>query len=122
MEPARVLKAAQRVFAASGSGTYPWNGPLGERPVADSEKMAALGGECATVTFDSAGRIVTVCGTFKGFLVKLLDPKSLDTLAEYAARAAQWTRRAASRRARDGHLPQYARVLTGLKLPGPKLS
>ncbi|MDI3424026.1 hypothetical protein, partial [Streptomyces luteolus] len=69
---------------AAGSGTYPWDGPLGERPVADSEKMAALGGECATVTFDSAGRIVTVCGTFKGFLVKLLDPKSLDTLAEYA--------------------------------------
>ncbi|MDI3406241.1 hypothetical protein [Streptomyces cavernicola] len=69
---------------AAGSGTYPWNGPLGERPVVDSEKMAALGGECATVTFDSAGRIVTVCGTFKGFLVKLLDPESLDTLAEYA--------------------------------------
>ncbi|NBE52564.1 hypothetical protein [Streptomyces boluensis] len=67
----------------AGSGTYPWSGPLGDRPAVDSEKMAALGGECATVTFDSAGRIVTVCGTFKGFLVKLLDPKSLDTLAEY---------------------------------------
>ncbi|WP_327351643.1 hypothetical protein [Streptomyces sp. NBC_01304] len=68
---------------AAGSGTYPWSGPLGDRPAVDSEKMAALGGECATVTFDSAGRIVTVCGTFEGFLVKLLDPRSLDTLAEY---------------------------------------
>ncbi|MEU7581136.1 hypothetical protein AB0B50_26440 [Streptomyces sp. NPDC041068] len=68
---------------AAGSGTYPWSGPLGKKPAVDSEKMAALGGECATVTFDRDGRIVTVCGTFTGFLVKLLDPKSLDTLAEY---------------------------------------
>ncbi|MEV5981061.1 hypothetical protein [Streptomyces sp. NPDC052114] len=68
---------------AAGSGTYPWSGPLGKQPAVDSEKMAALGGECATVTFDRAGRIVTVCGTFTGFLVKLLDPKTLDTLAEY---------------------------------------
>lgn len=45
--------------------------------------MAAVGGECATVTFDADGRLITVCGTFQGFLVKLLDPKSLDTLAEY---------------------------------------
>lgn len=66
-----------------GSATSPWSGPLGARPRADSEQMAPLGGECATVTFDRAGRIVTVCGTFTGFLVKLLDPRSLATLAEY---------------------------------------
>ncbi|QDQ15093.1 hypothetical protein [Streptomyces spectabilis] len=68
---------------AAGSGTYPWNGPLGRAPQVSSEKMAALGGECATVTFDRDGRIVTVCGTFSGFLVKLLDPRTLRTLAEY---------------------------------------
>ncbi|MGW1895066.1 hypothetical protein ACWCP6_33220 [Streptomyces sp. NPDC002004] len=68
---------------AWGSATYPWNGPLGRSPQVTSERMALLGGECATVTFDRAGRIVTVCGTFKGFLVKLLDPVSLKTLAEY---------------------------------------
>ncbi|MEU5001839.1 hypothetical protein [Streptomyces sp. NPDC021622] len=68
---------------AAGSGTYPWNGPLGKKPQVASAKMAAIGGECATVTFDRAGRIVTVCGTFTGFLVKLLDPDSLETLAEY---------------------------------------
>ncbi|MER5953446.1 hypothetical protein [Streptomyces sp. NPDC001893] len=68
---------------AAGSGTYPWSGPLGNAPTASSEKMAALGGECATVTFDKDGRIVTVCGTFTGFLVKLLDPHTLKTLAEY---------------------------------------
>ncbi|MFE2990347.1 hypothetical protein [Streptomyces sp. NPDC059262] len=68
---------------AAGSGTYPWSGPLGNTPTASSEKMAVLGGECATVTFDKDGRIVTVCGTFTGFLVKLLDPQTLKTLAEY---------------------------------------
>ncbi|MEW1929033.1 hypothetical protein [Streptomyces sp. NPDC088360] len=68
---------------AAGSGTYPWNGPLGKKPEVSSEKMAALGGECATVTFDKDGRIVTVCGTFTGFLVKLLDPDTMETLAEY---------------------------------------
>ncbi|WP_338702955.1 hypothetical protein V2W30_36900 [Streptomyces sp. Q6] len=68
---------------AWGSGTYPWSGPSGKSPTVSSEQMAALGGECATVTFDRAGRIVTVCGTFTGFLVKLLDPHSLATLAEY---------------------------------------
>ncbi|MFD8569298.1 hypothetical protein [Streptomyces sp. NPDC059639] len=66
-----------------GSGTYPWSGPNGNAPQVTSEQMAALGGECATVTFDKEGRIVTVCGTFTGFLVKLLDPHSLATLAEY---------------------------------------
>ncbi|WP_394436031.1 hypothetical protein [Streptomyces sp. SGAir0957] len=68
---------------AGGSGTYPWAGPNGAEPQVTSEQMAALGGECATVTFDKAGRIVTVCGTFTGFLVKLLDPHTLATLAEY---------------------------------------
>ncbi|WP_328877137.1 hypothetical protein [Streptomyces sp. NBC_00299] len=68
---------------AWGSATYPWSGPLGNAPEVSSEKMAALGGECANVTFDRAGRIVTVCGTFTGFLVKLLDPRTLATLAEY---------------------------------------
>ncbi|MEU2235849.1 hypothetical protein ABZ585_33340, partial [Streptomyces vietnamensis] len=65
----------------AGSATHPWSGPLGRAPEVTSEKIAALGGECATVTFDAAGRLVTVCGTFSGFLLKLLDPRTLDTLA-----------------------------------------
>ncbi|GGY77254.1 hypothetical protein GCM10010363_67780 [Streptomyces omiyaensis] len=68
---------------AAGSGTHPYPGPLGRKPEVVSERIAAIGGECATVTFDSGGRLVTVCGTFGGFLLKLLDPRSLDTLAEY---------------------------------------
>ncbi|MFI9000735.1 hypothetical protein [Streptomyces sp. NPDC053541] len=68
---------------AAGSGTHPYPGPLGRDPEVSSEKIAALGGECATATFDAGGRLVTVCGTFSGFLLKLLDPRTLATLAEY---------------------------------------
>ncbi|WP_328907447.1 hypothetical protein OG230_33150 [Streptomyces sp. NBC_00234] len=68
---------------AAGSGTHPFPGPLGRAPEVVSEQIAPVGGECATATFDSAGRLVTVCGTFTGFLLKLLDPRTLDTLAEY---------------------------------------
>ncbi|WP_407552752.1 hypothetical protein QOM21_22830 [Streptomyces sp. Pv4-95] len=67
----------------ASSDTHPFPGPLGAQPAVRSEKMAALGGECATVTFDAGGRILTVCGTFRGFRLKLLDPGSLATLAEY---------------------------------------
>ncbi|MFD9791048.1 hypothetical protein ACFWXK_08855 [Streptomyces sp. NPDC059070] len=66
-----------------GSGTHPYPGPLGRDPQVTSERIAALGGECATATFDAAGRLITVCGTFQGFLLKLLDPRTLATLAEY---------------------------------------
>lgn len=68
---------------AAGSGTHPYSGPLGRAPKVTSEKIAAIGGECATATFDSGGRLLTVCGTFSGFLLKLLDPRTLATLAEY---------------------------------------
>lgn len=68
---------------AAGSGTHPYAGPLGRNPEVTSEKIAPVGGECATATFDAAGRLITVCGTFTGFLLKLLDPRTLDTLAEY---------------------------------------
>jgi hypothetical protein len=66
-----------------GSGTHPYSGPLGRDPQVTSEQIAPLGGECATATFDAAGRLITVCGTFQGFKLKLLDPHTLATLAEY---------------------------------------
>ncbi|NGN64932.1 hypothetical protein G5C51_13620 [Streptomyces sp. A7024] len=68
---------------AASSDTHPTAGPLGRDPEVTSESMAVLGGECATLTFDRAGRIIAVCGTFSGFLVKLLHPRSLKTLAEH---------------------------------------
>ncbi|MGW8379471.1 hypothetical protein ACWG0Q_27200 [Actinacidiphila sp. SB3-2] len=68
---------------AASSDTHPFPGPQGRDPRVRSAAMAPVGGECATLTFDRGGRIVTVCGTFQGFRVKLLEPGSLRTLAEY---------------------------------------
>ncbi|WP_419999236.1 hypothetical protein [Streptomyces boninensis] len=67
----------------ASSDTHPYAGPLGRNPTVTSESMAVVGGECATLTFDRGGRIVAVCGTFSGFLVKLLHPRTLKTLAEH---------------------------------------
>lgn len=60
------------------SDTYSTGGPLGLSPLV---KSSFLTGECGTVTFDSKGRIITVClGPFSTRLY-LIDPESLDTLA-----------------------------------------
>ncbi|ALO12877.1 hypothetical protein AQF52_7291 [Streptomyces venezuelae] len=34
----------------AGSGTHPYSGPLGRDPRVDSEKIAPIGGECASLT------------------------------------------------------------------------
>jgi hypothetical protein len=67
----------------SSTDTHPFPGPLGRDPEVTARRMAAVGGECATVAFDRGGRLVTVCGTVAGFRLKLLDPVSLETLAEH---------------------------------------
>ena len=55
-------------------------GPLGRDPQVTSTLFAA---ECASVTFDSRGRIVTVCVSPTGATLRLIDPDSLATLASY---------------------------------------
>lgn len=63
--------------------TYAWAGPtdLATHQVT----RASLGGECASVTFDSAGRLITVCISVTGAkeLVSL-DPHTLARVATYA--------------------------------------
>ncbi|MFE9255340.1 hypothetical protein [Streptomyces sp. NPDC006879] len=68
---------------AAGSGTYPHSGPLGRDPQVTSRRIARAGGECATAAFDRKGLLLTVCGTFGGFRLELLEPRSLSVLAEY---------------------------------------
>ncbi len=58
-------------------------GPLGVSPVVRSTARAAIGGECAGVAFDAAGRVVTVCGTLQKFELLLLDPVTLAQLAAH---------------------------------------
>lgn len=59
--------------------TNTWAGPLGRTSV-DS---AYFNRECASITFDSRGRIVTICVGLDRPVLALLDPDSLDTLAAY---------------------------------------
>ena len=49
-------------------------GPLGRDPEVTSTMFAA---ECASVTFDRKGRIVTVCVSPTGATLRMLDPKTL---------------------------------------------
>ena len=60
--------------------TYAGAGPLGRDMERRSTFFAA---DCASVTFDRAGRIVTICVGVDGPRLVLLDPRTLDQLAEF---------------------------------------
>jgi hypothetical protein len=57
--------------------TYTVSGPLGD----GSEPSSLFSRECASITFDSQGRIVTICVGLDRPVLALLDPHSLATLA-----------------------------------------
>ena len=59
------------------SDTYRQSGPLGDGPAIST----LFTRECGSVTFDSAGRIVTVCVGLDRPVLALLDPHTLATLA-----------------------------------------
>ena len=63
------------------TGTYNYCGPLGIDPVVTSKSMNFFGGLCATLTFDSQGRIMCLSGGAAGFKLLLLDPDTLEILA-----------------------------------------
>jgi hypothetical protein len=60
--------------------TYKWGGPLGRNMQRTSTFQ---GSECASVTFDSAGRIVAVCVGLDHPRVVLFDPRTLDEIASF---------------------------------------
>ena len=60
--------------------TYRYKGPLGRTPQTLS---ASLGRVCVTITFDRRGRIVATCSSLAGPRLFMLDPNTLDTLAEF---------------------------------------
>ena len=70
--------------------TYEVGGPLGVSPQVNSTYRGWE--ECATVTFDGQGRIITVCMDFRGPTILLLDPLTLNELASYTLppRHADW--------------------------------
>lgn len=60
--------------------TYGWGGPLGR----NTDRMSTfMGGECATATFDRAGRIVTVCVGPDGPRLAMFDPDTLELLTVF---------------------------------------
>jgi hypothetical protein len=62
------------------TGTHAVPGPLGRGTEARSTFLV---GECATLTFDSRGRIITLCVRVRGRFLALLDPVTLERLATY---------------------------------------
>jgi hypothetical protein len=63
------------------SDAGPTPGPLGRDP----EVVSTLfGQECGSLTLDRLGRLVTVCVGIAQVTLRMLDPETLDVLAEYA--------------------------------------
>jgi hypothetical protein len=62
------------------SDAYPWSGPLGRTPKVTSTFQAQ---ECASVTLDTKGRLVTVCVGAVRPTLELLDPDTLAELGSY---------------------------------------
>jgi hypothetical protein len=65
---------------AYASDAYLVSGPLGR----DLQVRSATYGvsECATIAFDSRGRIVGLCGGLEGFTLRLVDPTTLQQIAQ----------------------------------------
>jgi hypothetical protein len=64
---------------AWATDAYEWAGPLGEQPEVDTAWYGIE--ECATLTFDSADRLVALCGDLDGPTLHVIDPESMRKLA-----------------------------------------
>jgi hypothetical protein len=66
--------------------TYTWSGPLGRRPRTFSASFDSAGGlgSCGiTIAFDRRGRLITTCVSALSVELRLLDPRTLDTIAAH---------------------------------------
>lgn len=59
---------------------YRWRGPLGKAPRTQSTN---IGRECGSITFDSRGRIVSICVNREGPRLYMFNRHSLATLAQF---------------------------------------
>ncbi|HET7734903.1 MAG TPA: hypothetical protein VFK52_02925 [Nocardioidaceae bacterium] len=67
---------------AYSSDAYDVSGPLGRGLSVTSASYGVR--ECATITFDSKGRIEALCGGLDGFMMMLIDPVTLKPITELA--------------------------------------
>ena len=61
--------------------TYQGYGPLGRKIARNSSSFTSV---CGSVTFDTRGRIVTVCVGFAGPTLRMLDPVTMAPLAQFS--------------------------------------
>lgn len=62
------------------SDAYAVSGPLGQKLKVNSASYGVR--ECATIAFDSQGRIVGLCGGLEGFVTMVIDPVTLKPISE----------------------------------------
>jgi hypothetical protein len=65
---------------AYASDAYQVSGPLGQKLKVTSASYGIR--ECATIAFDSHGRIVGLCGGLEGFTMMVIDPVTLKPISE----------------------------------------
>ncbi len=65
---------------AYASDAYQVSGPLGRRLQVKSASYGIR--ECATIAFDSRGRIVGLCGGLEGFTMMVINPRTLRPISE----------------------------------------
>ncbi len=65
---------------AYASDAYQVSGPLGRRLQVKSASYGIR--ECATIAFDSRGRIVGLCGGLEGFTMMVINPRTLKPISE----------------------------------------
>lgn len=65
---------------AYSTDAYDVSGPLGRHLAVTSHSYGVR--ECATMTFDSHGRIEALCGGLEGFTMMLIHPKTLEPISE----------------------------------------
>lgn len=63
---------------AYASDAYTWAGPIGDAPDVDSAWFGIE--ECATLAFDTSGRIIALCGDLEGATLRVLDPETMRPL------------------------------------------
>ena len=68
----------------ANSDVHPGPGPVGRSPEVRTIRGSTLpGGMCATMTFDSADRLVALCASIAGFEIVLMEPRTMQALARH---------------------------------------
>jgi hypothetical protein len=92
-KPVKAPRVSQNPFMASNglnnvqrryvSDTYTWSGPLSRSPTVNSQFFGTLGSCGITITFDRLGRLITTCTSATTQELRMFDPTTLDTLADF---------------------------------------